>query len=135
MQTVSDIRRILGRLILVLFIVVHAPVSGVMTAAPVLAHGSPTSAGLMVICLDGQYKQIDVPGGPTPTSTGGQECLCPCATLAAKGVLEARPSPDVLVLQDIAARQVHWTAETGPIPTPPPQTGRGSPRSPPFSSI
>lgn len=135
MQTVTDIRRILGRLILVLFIFVHAPVSGVMTAAHALTHDSPAGAGMMVICLDGQFAQIDVPGGLTPTSTGGHECLCPCATLAAKSMLDARPLPYTVILQEVSLGHVHWIAETGPIPAPPPQTGRGSPRSPPFSHI
>ncbi|MCP5084024.1 MAG: hypothetical protein GY948_20235 [Alphaproteobacteria bacterium] len=135
MRTASDMRRFLGKLILVLFMVIHAPVSGVMTAVQAGTHGDPAGAGMMVICLDGNFAQIEAPDGPRPNSTGGHECLCPCATLGAKSVLDARPSPSVLILREREPGRVNWIAEAGPFLAPPPQSGRGSPRSPPFSII
>ncbi len=135
MQSASHIRRFLGKMILVLFMVIHAPVAGVMTVAQAGTHSNMAGTGMMVICLDGSFAEIEVPGGPQPNSSGAHECLCPCATLGAESTLDYRPSPYVVILQETEIGQVNWTADAGPFLTPPPQTGRGSPRSPPFSNI
>ncbi|NNF79644.1 MAG: hypothetical protein HKN05_16595 [Rhizobiales bacterium] len=135
MQCASDIRRFLGKLILVLFMVIHAPVSGVMTVAKAGPHSDAAGTGMMVICLDGSIAEIEAPGGPQPISNGVHECLCPCATLGAESTLDYRPSPYVVIVQEAEIGQVDWIADAGSFLTAPPQTGRGSPRSPPFSNI
>ena len=108
MQSASDIRRFLGKLILVLFMVIHAPVSGVMTVAQAGPHSDPAGTGMMVICLDGSFSEIEAPGGPQPSSTGANECLCPCATLGAESAPDYRPSPYVVILQETEIGQVDW---------------------------
>lgn len=135
MRSASDIRRWVGRLILVIFMVVHAPVSGVMTAAQAAAHGDPAGAGTMVICVGGSFEEVRVPGGADPGSTASHECLCPCATLGAESVLVFTPSAWLEAFQATDLGQAEWAAHPGPSLAPPPQSGRGSPRSPPFSFI
>ncbi len=135
MGSASDIGRLAAKLILVMFMVIHAPIIGVMTAANAVPNSDPLGAGVMVICLDGNFAEIETPGGPHPGGMGAHECLCPCGTLGAKSALDIRPLPYVLIFQDRDLGRVDWVADAGPVLTPPPQTGRGSPRAPPFSQI
>ena len=133
MARASDIRRFLGRLILVIFMVMHAPVSGVMTAAQASGPGG-AGAGL-VICADGSFTEIEVPAGQHPAGTAAHDCLCPCATMCAKSGLAANAGGMALVFLEREIGRANMRLDAGPVQTQPPQTGRGSPRSPPSSFI
>ena len=125
----SHIRRALGHFLLVLFLVVHAPVTGVMAAQP--EHGGGQS---LVICLDGSLAEIAGPAGPASEETGAHECLCPCATLSdAKFITGGCASAAELLEPDL--QQEHLQQQTGALNAQMPQTGQGSPRSPPHALL
>ncbi len=126
----SHLVRALGHFLLALMLVVHAPVTGVMAAhAP--DHG--TGQGL-VICLDGSFAEIDFPADPGSRETGSHECLCPCGALTGgKVIVGGSAEAAWLVAPDLLQDQS--PQQSGPLHAQIPQTGQGSPRSPPQTSL
>lgn len=133
MASTADIRHFLGRLILVIFMVAHAPVAGVMSVAQ--AHSADAGAGTLVICVDGSFKEIEAPVTPHPSGTAAHDCLCPCATLCAAGALAADTGDGVAVVLEREISSVERPHRVGLAPVQLPQTGQGSPRSPPVFFI
>ncbi|MEM1198806.1 MAG: hypothetical protein AAGI06_05790 [Pseudomonadota bacterium] len=126
----SHMRRALGHFLLVLFLVVHAPVTGVM-AAHEPDHG--TGQGL-VICLDGSFAEIEFPAGPGSQESGGHDCLCPCGALTG-GKFIVNTSATAAGLLALTSRQDPLPGQAEALRAEMPQTGQGSPRSPPFASL
>ena len=133
MASAPDIRRFLGKLILVTFMVMHAPVSGVMTVAQAAGPGGLGTT--LVICVDGSFKIVEAPATPHPAGTAAHDCLCPCATMGAKSVLAAAAGGAAVVFLDREIGLADLPRHSGRVQTQPPQSGRGSPRSPPFPLI
>ncbi|MEM8687302.1 MAG: hypothetical protein AAGF81_08235 [Pseudomonadota bacterium] len=125
----SHIRRALGHFLLALMLVVHAPIAGVMAAQA--GHGAGQG---LVICVDGHFAEIDFPAEPQSEKTGAHECLCPCGTLSAGKVIAGGSALGAdLRAKDL--RRAQLPHQTRALRAQMPQTGQGSPRSPPQASL
>lgn len=130
--------QILSKLIFVIFLVVHAPISGVLTAAQALAPGGEAGPAGMVICAGDGFKLVaapEGPGGPGQADFGVHECLCPCATLCGTTAAPAPMSVATLLVAPVEARPIAWPAPSGLTSFWPPHAGQGHPRAPPASNI
>lgn len=138
MRTARPDLTLLSRLILVIFLIAHAPIAGAMTAAQAGgASGDVGPAGL-VICTDDGFKQVAAPEGSGPLERGDvsdHDCLCPCATLCAAPALPA-PASAAALLGDVGeARQIIWPVRVGLAGAWPPHAGPAHPRAPPASIL